>query len=113
MNQSRSLKAHALGAELALKRSWVTWSVATLSALCVPPDRRVSDLSLLRRLGLHAFHRVLSRRPGLYGAIATKLQRELRAPKYGGARVHLQKVIAADSTAFADRANGDRKAQRL
>lgn len=63
------------------------------------------------RLGLHAFHRVLSRRPAVYSPLLKTLARDLRGPMYGGARVHLQKVVGHASTAFADRGNGERKAR--
>ncbi|BGP56240.1 hypothetical protein JCM8202_005757 [Rhodotorula sphaerocarpa] len=89
VNQSRSFKAQTLHSEMGLKRSWVAW------------------------LGLHAFRRVLSRRPALYSTITSLLVRELRNGQYGAAQVHLQKVVNHKSTAFADRGNGGRKAARM
>lgn len=72
-----------------------------------------SSLSATDRLGLHAFRRVLSRRPALYSTITSLLVRELRNGQYGAAQVHLQKVVNHKSTAFADRGNGGRKAARM
>ncbi|KAG0659712.1 hypothetical protein C6P46_005071 [Rhodotorula mucilaginosa] len=89
VNQARSVKARALGAEMTLRRNWVIW------------------------LGLHAFHRVLSRRPAVYSPLLKALARDLRGSMYGGARVHLQKVVGHASTAFADRGNGERKARMI
>lgn len=72
---------------------------------------RADTLCLVHRLGLHAFHRILSRRPTVYSPLLTMLTRDLRGPTYGGARVHLQKVVGHTSTTFADRGNGERKAR--
>jgi hypothetical protein len=73
----------------------------------------LADILLCNRLGLHAFHRVLSRRPAVYSPLLKALARDLRGSMYGGARVHLQKVVGHASTAFADRGNGERKARMI
>ncbi|GAA6058467.1 hypothetical protein JCM3770_002740 [Rhodotorula araucariae] len=88
VNQSRSRKARSLGVELGLKRPWVIW------------------------LSYHAFRRVLARRPAAYAPVLDLLVKEVRSPRFKGARVHLRKVVASDGSAFADQVNGEKRARK-
>ncbi|GJN91088.1 hypothetical protein Rhopal_004105-T1 [Rhodotorula paludigena] len=88
VNQSRSRKARKLGVEFSLKRSWVVW-------LC-----------------WHAFRRVLSRRPAVYAPLLDLVGKEVGHPALRSAKMHLGKIVTGDDMAFADRANGDKRARR-
>lgn len=77
-NRSRTKAAREAGGECDIQRSSVTW------------------------LGMHAFHRVLTRKPTAYGALLPHLARELRRPAAVVMAHRLRKVVGAPGNEFIE-----------
>lgn len=59
-------------------------------------------LTFVFRLGMHAFHRVLTRKPTAYGALLPHLARELRRPAAVVMAHRLRKVVGAPGNEFIE-----------
>lgn len=61
--------------------------------------------SLVSRLGYHAFHRVLSRKPAVYAVVLYSLAEELRKPMGKSMSEQLSKVVKAEGNSFVEKAS--------
>lgn len=71
--------------------------------VCIPFASFACPLTPHRRLGHHAFNRVLRKTPVLYGGILKSLAREVQDPAMSKIRSRLTKVVHAASNEFVER----------
>jgi len=97
VRQSRGRKAAKLSATFDLERTHVLWYV--LSCLCLISIHLFSG----RRLGYHAFHRVLSRQPSTFSPLVRLLLAEIKTSKSRNLPVELRKIVKDEKNRFLDK----------
>lgn len=95
-NRSRNQAVVSVGGGCSIKRDWVLWYDPALTLSLLIPE----TYQIVRRLGTHAFHRVLRRKPTLYSALLPRLARDARSACYSVPAKHLRKVVDAEENQF-------------
>jgi hypothetical protein len=90
LNRYKSKLASDAGARCSVKRTWIVWSAGVRLSASV-------KLTHERRLGQHAFRRILSRKPTGYKKVLRSLARDMNHPKRRFLAKTLARTVHAES----------------